>query len=208
MTPATHTSNTTSAPPVLLGTYNPPAVRVGALVYCRFRRAWCRVTSFTDAPISWPRVQVPKQRGGCGLLVNAELQRAIRTESAAALMHWFGVRDTTAWRWRKWLKVDGWTATAGTRRLVKQTAKRGAAAIKAKEWTDEELDAKSETAKAHQAHKRFGAGRWAETGWTAVERALLGTDTDEAIAAKIGRTRSAVRSRQSKAGIPPTGAGR
>ena len=166
-----------------------------------------RVTSWTDAPIPWPRVQVPKQRGGCGLLVNAELQRAIRTESAAALMHWFGVKDTTAWRWRKWLKVDGWTATTGTRRLVRETAKRGGAASKAKEWTDAECDAKSETAKAHQAHKPFGAGRWAETGWTASELAQLGTDTDAAIAAKIGRTRSAVRSRRSKAGVPPATTG-
>ena len=131
--------------------------------------------------------------------MNAEPQREIRTESAAALMHRFGVKWTTACRWRKWLKVGGWTATAGTRRLVVQTAKRGGAAMKANDWTDEELDARSATA------KRLGlwpGPRWALTGWTPEQLALLGTDTDEAIAAKIGRTRSAVRSQRSGRGIP------
>ena len=192
-------------PPVLLGKYAPPAVRVGALAHCRFRRARCRVTSFTDAPIPWPRVQVPKQRGGCGLLVTADLQRAIRTESAAALMHCFGVKDTTAWRWRKWQKVDGWTATAGTRRLVKQTAKRGAAAIKAKNWTDAECDARSAAAKRAG---RKPPNRWADTGWKAAELAQIGTDTDAAVAVKLGRTRSAVRSMRSSRGILPLSARR
>ena len=142
-------------------------------------------------PIPWPRVQVPKQRGGCGLLVNAELQRAIRTESAAALMHYFGVKMTTAWRWRKWLKVEGQATTPGSRGLHAIKCAKGAAGIKAKDWTDEELDAKSATA------KRLGlrpGNRWAETGWTAEQLALPGTDTDEAIAPKVGRTRAAVRS--------------
>ena len=57
-----HSNNTaTSVASLLLGTYTSPAARLGARVYCRFRRTWCRVTSFTDTLIPWPRVQVPKQ---------------------------------------------------------------------------------------------------------------------------------------------------
>lgn len=137
------------------------------------------------------------------MLVNADLQRAIRTASVAALMHWFGVKVTTAWRWWTWLKVEGWTNTRGTRRLVKETAECGGAAIKAKDWTDDELDAKSATS------KRLGLcppNRWTPTGWTPEQLALLGTDTDEAIAERLRRSRSAVRAMRFRRGIPP-GAG-
>ena len=81
--------------------------------------------------------------------------------------------------------------------MHQRTSRRGAAAIKAKDWTDAELDAKSATAKAHEAHKRLG-NRWAATVWTAAELALLGTDTDVAVAAQIGRTRAAVRAMRSR----------
>ena len=87
--------------PVLRGTYNPPAVRIGQRLFCRVRHKWCRVTSFTDAPISWPWGQPLKQRGGGGVVVNATLERAIRTESAESLRHFFGVTRGVVWRWRK-----------------------------------------------------------------------------------------------------------
>jgi hypothetical protein len=61
--------------------------------------------------------------------------------------------------------------------------------MKAKQWTDTELDARSEPA------KRLGRkppDRWAEDGWTPEEDALLGTDHDEVIAQRIGRTVGAV----------------
>ena len=136
--------------------------------------------------------------------MNAEPQREIRTESAAALMHRFGVKGTTAWRWRTWLKVEAQTATRGSRGLHAIKSAKGAAAIKTKDWTDEERDSKSATA------KRLGlrpGNRWAETGWTPAELALLGTDTDEAVAARIGRSRSAVRSHRVRPGIPPPAGG-
>ena len=52
--------------------------------------------------------------------------------------------------------------------------------------------------------KRLGlkpAGRWAVGGWTDEQRALLGTDDDEVIAAQVGRTKGAVRAKRAVLGI-------
>src|SRR5687767_12665744 len=92
-------------PPTLLGTYPPPLLKVGHRVYCKYRRTWCRVTSFSDAPIPWPRVQPINTRGGSGLLVGPNLLRAIRTETAEALKYWFGVSTKVVWKWRRAFKV-------------------------------------------------------------------------------------------------------
>jgi hypothetical protein len=74
----------------------------------------------------------------------------------------------------------------GSKQAIR-AAKKGAAAIKAKVWTDDELDAKAANA------KRLGlkpGPRWAPErgGWTAEQIALLGTDHDKVIAKKLGRT--------------------
>ncbi len=184
------------APP-LIGTYTAPPVRRGQRVKCLSRRCKCKVTSWTKAPIPWPRVQPLNRRGGCGLWVNATLRRAIRTESAQALRYWFGAAATVVWKWRKAFGVGGCATTKGSRRAIRAAARKGAEAMKAKEWSDGERDARAKLS------KRLGLkppSRWTAShgGWTKRELKLLGTDHDEAIARKIGRTRGAVTSKRTQ----------
>src|SRR5262249_31421273 len=40
-----------------------------------------------------------------GLLVDEELARAVRTESAIAIRHWSGVSEKCVWQWRRLLRV-------------------------------------------------------------------------------------------------------
>jgi hypothetical protein len=187
-----------SIPPPLLGSYTPPNVRKGDRVWCRYRRAWCRVTRWTDGPVSWSRCIQFGIRGGSGLLVSRELVRAIRTESAAALKHWFGVGTKAVWNWRRAFKVGRLGAT-GSRLAHRAACLKGAEGIKAKDWTDEELDAKSAAAKA--CGTRPGPW-WADTGWTPDQEALLGIGHDEEVARKIGRTAGAVTTRRVRLKIP------
>jgi hypothetical protein len=186
--------------PPLIGTYEAPAVRRGEVVTCLYRDRDCFITTMSNTPIPWPRVQPRGQRGGSGLWVNTELRRAIRTESAVALKHWFGIDGRTVWRWRKAFGVGG-RATRGSKRSIRAAAKKGAAAVKAKVWTDAELDARAERAKRAG---RKAPDRWTPErgGWTTDQLALVGTDYDEAIAKKLGRTRSAVTSKRVQRKIP------
>ncbi len=69
-------------------------------------------------------------------------------------------------------------------------AKMGAAALKKKEWTDEELDAKSARSKALGLKPNRWTGRG---GWTADEVKLLDTLTDAAVANRTGRSMNAAR---------------
>jgi len=137
------------------------------------------------------------------LVLAAEIRPAdhadIRTESAEALLHHFGVTAGVVWRWRKAFGISQY-GTPGSEALHAQTCAKGAAGIKAKVWTDEELDAKAELS------KRLGlkpTGRWAVGGWTAEELTLLGTHDDDVIAARIGRTAGAVQCQRQLRRIPP-----
>lgn len=135
-------------PPALLGSYSVPAVEVGDIEFCEYRLADCRVTSWNEAPIRWPRCNKLGVKGGSGLLVTEELVRAIKTESAMALMHWFGVGEKAVWNWRKrFVPGKGNWRTPGSRAELQKISEAGAAAIKTKEWTDEELQARSELSK-------------------------------------------------------------
>ena len=67
-----------------------------------------------------------------------------------------------------------------------------------REWTDEERDQQSSRS------KRLGLrplNRWAEGGWTPEQVAMLGTDHDEVIAKKVGKTTNAVTRRRTREGI-------
>jgi hypothetical protein len=136
-----------SSRPPLIGSYAAPAVRKGERVTCLYRDADCVVTSLSNGRISWPRVRALETGGGSGLWVNEELAKAIRTESATALRYWFGVGSHAVWNWRKAFGVGGHATTPGSRKAIWSAAVKGAAAMKVKDWTDEELDRKSVIAK-------------------------------------------------------------
>lgn len=192
-----------SATPTLLGTYATPDVRRGERVTCLYRDADCVVTGFSDAPLVWPRVRALEHRGGSGLWVNAELERAIRTESALALMHWFGVSVAVAWKWRKLFGVSGRATTNGSRMLQKATSKKGGAAMRAREWTPAERRARSRRAKRLKLKPPNPARMWTEA-----EESLLGTDRDEVVAVLIGRSVGAVEARRRVLGVRAHGAAR
>jgi hypothetical protein len=112
-------------PELLYGPYEPPPLHRGDRAICFFRDNEVVITSWTDAPISWPRCHALGRRGGSGLLITEEPVRAIRSESSSAIQYWFGVTSTTVWHWRKACGVTCW-GTEGSRRLhqaVIETAK-------------------------------------------------------------------------------------
>ena len=122
-------------------------------------------------------------------------------ESVIALQYWFGVGVKAVWLWRKALGVGGHSTTTGSRKAIRAAALKGAAAIKEKDWTDEELDRMADAAKQRGTRP---PPRWtpATGGWTAAQVKLLGTDRDEVIAKRIGRTTDAVTVKRVRFGIP------
>jgi hypothetical protein len=117
---------------LLFGPYKPPALRRGDRARCLFRDATVVSTSRTDAPIPWPRCRAVDGPGsGSGLLVDAELARAVRHESAAAVMHWWGRSKTAVQNWRRALGV-GRTDNEDTARLMCAPAEKRAEAMKAR----------------------------------------------------------------------------
>src|SRR5262249_13990392 len=88
--------------PLLTGPYTPPPLRRGDRATCLFRDALVVITSWSSAPIPWPRCCRPGTHGGgSGLLVTEELVRAIRPESAVAVCYWWGVVRHEAWQWNE-----------------------------------------------------------------------------------------------------------
>jgi hypothetical protein len=76
---------------LLFGPYGTPRLKVGQRAQCLYRDCDVVVTSWTDAPIPWPRCRsVEQPRARPGLLVNDELARAIRSESNLAIQRWWG----------------------------------------------------------------------------------------------------------------------
>jgi hypothetical protein len=69
-------------PPIRIGSYIPPAVRIGRRAHCLDRGVWCRVVSWTDAPIPWPRVVPPGGRAGSSVLPG----KVLRDRAAGAIL--------------------------------------------------------------------------------------------------------------------------
>jgi hypothetical protein len=158
------------------------------------------VTSWTDAPIPWPRCRsVEHRRGGPGLLVDDELLRAIRHESAAAVMHWWRVSVSVVWSWRRAFQVTK-VNNNGSNRLVRAAAEKGAAVVRTREFTQAEREAKRRLAIDNDLQRHLRAVV-REDIWTEEEIALLGQLPDAKIARKIRRTVEAVRRKRGKLGL-------
>jgi hypothetical protein len=164
------------------------------------------ITSWSDGRISWPRCRTLGHRGGSGLLVDEELARAVRSESAAALMYWWGVSCNAVWSWRKALGVEGRSGTEGSRRLIRAAAEKGADRLRGKPLSPEQVEQRRRTARALNLGQYLDPAHGA--GWSRAELQLLGEVADAQVAALTGRSANAVRQKREELGIPnPSGHG-
>src|SRR5262245_40530724 len=153
---------------LLFGPYRPPALKVGDRALCGYRDAEVVVYDWSSAPAPWPLCyQVGSRGAGKGILVDDELARAIRHESAVAVQYWWGVCQKTVCKWRAALGIFR-TDAEGSRRLILQSAVNGL-----------------------NARRRGAAGEIRL--WTAAELDLLGTLPDAEVGFRTDRTYHAVR---------------
>lgn len=190
------------------------------------------VTGLSNARIPWP---VGKRPGGRArfLIVYAGLADAVRTESASAVCHWWGVTAQTVSKWRKVMRVR--PMTAGTTRLKSASAKESpgiAAALKLARAKNQDpnrrrkiADAKrgksrpehvveamrkcragkpqSDEARAKMRAAQAGRVRPPKKEWDRDQDALLGEVPDAEVARRTGRSEKAVASRRKKRGVEP-----
>src|SRR5262249_9931238 len=146
-----------------------------------FRDADVIVTGWSAGRIPWPRCRRPGTRGGgSGLLVDAELARAVRCESALAVRHWWGVVPSVVWRWRKALGVE--LFTEGSRQLRNALNAELAAGLKGKRLPHEACQRRRQTAEEMNLGQYLWNGSDPEKRRTAADLALLGTLPDEVLA--------------------------
>jgi hypothetical protein len=113
---------------LLAGPYAPPALAIGEHAYCQLRGCTVVIIGHSTGRIPWPMCR-PLGRGGPGLLVDDELARAVRTESAAALRYWFGVGSGASQTWRERLGADDTPGTAALRAARSKASARRRAAM-------------------------------------------------------------------------------
>jgi hypothetical protein len=133
-------------------------------------------------------------------LVDEELARAVRHESVVAIMRWWRVSQTAVYHWRAALGV-GRTDNDGSRRLIRVASEAGGRVTHYRGISDKECDARSRRALGLNLARYLPKG-YHGPRWTAEQLALLGTEPDAVVAARVGRTESAVRQIRCRLGIP------
>jgi hypothetical protein len=112
---------------LLYGPYTPPALKVGDRAMCLYRDREVVIYDWSLSPISWPLCYpVGTRAAGKGLLVDEELARAVRLESAVAIRYWWGVSESTVMKWRKVFGA-GRKNNPGTHRLILATVQKASA---------------------------------------------------------------------------------
>jgi hypothetical protein len=186
----------------LFGPYTAPALKRGDRATCLYRDTTVIIiTRWSDAPIPSPRCRVLDARsGGNGLLVDEELARAIRHESAQAVMFWWGASHNAVCCWRKALGVRG-IASEGTHRLARAVGKENGDALRGKCLPPEQVERRRRTALEQNLAQHLVTGCHGPR-WTPEDIALLGILPDEEVAARTGRTTGAVRQKREELSIP------
>ena len=165
------------------------------------------VTGTSTGRIPGPRCRAfGTHGGGSGILLDDELARAVRCESALAIRHWWGVNARTVAWWRRALGVSR-TNNERSRQLIHAAAKAGAAAMRERGVTDEEADERSVQAKQRN-QGRFLPRGGGQPLWTKEQIELLGTLPDAEVAKRIGRPVDGVRLMRTRLGIPTARDGR
>jgi hypothetical protein len=185
------------------GPYEAPDVKKGDRTFCLYRDANVVVTAWMDARIPWPRCRTLHQHGGSGLLVTDELKRAILSESAAALKHWFGVSTKAVWNWRRAFGV-GRFGTPGSRMVRIELNRELAADLRGGKLSEAACERRRRTAKNLNLGQHLDTARerrWAGKNWTAEQVTLLGPKPDVDLAKLFRRSKMAVRLRRSLLGI-------
>lgn len=191
-------------PPILRGTYTAPALRRGDRADCLYRDCLMVVTHWSDAPIPWPVGRQMESRGRSCIIVDEELVRAVRQESAAAVAYWWGVSGPTVAKWRKAFDVNR-KNNAGTQVLVR-AATHKARGTRSPVPTEETRQKQRE----HSIRRRFWELRPKATRgktWTPDQQSVLGTMTDKEAAALTGHPLRSVGHMRRKLQIPPYGNG-
>src|SRR5262245_644895 len=166
---------------LLHGPYTPPPLRRGDRATCLFRDCDVVITGWCAGRIQWPRCRALDTRGGgSGPLVEEELARAVRCESAAAMMHWWGASAFAVWGWRA-LGVEGRAGTEGSRRLIQAAADKGGAALRGRPLTAEQVEQRRRSAVENNLARHLVKG-YHGPWWTRKELALLGKLPDEDVA--------------------------
>jgi hypothetical protein len=111
----------TAVPALIAGPYRTPRCRVGRLLACSLRGD-VPVDGITDALIPWPYTRYRGEGVYASplpiLILCGELERAVRTESCAAVAAHWGVNRGVVSRWRRHLGVSGWGTTPGDKQLL------------------------------------------------------------------------------------------
>jgi hypothetical protein len=90
-----------------------PPCEIGSSLKCRLRGR-LKVAGITDAPVPWPWTWQSQGGGKRLLILCGDLVRAVRTESAQAIVYHWGVGRQLVSEWRSTLGVG--RMTPGTRR--------------------------------------------------------------------------------------------
>jgi hypothetical protein len=118
-------------------------------------------------------------------------------DSVSARRYWWGASATAVLNWRRALGVEKFNE--GSQRLRNALNAELGGAQKGKPKPQERV--RQQVATKRERGTLYVPQRWAKTGWTPEQLALLGTLPDAKLAARIGRSATAVRVMRTRQGI-------